>query len=88
MKLSSLFKKSETGMSIDHILDQGHKILRHQMIPPGRHDWPVHCRHRRTIEIAVHCCPPHRIDHGQQLDETRGLVMVIANNSEMKDGID
>lgn len=72
-------------MSIDHVLNQGNKILRHQMIPPGRHDWPVH---RWTIEIAVHCCPSHRIDHSQQLDETRGLVMVIANNSEMKNGID
>lgn len=67
-------------MGVDHVLYQRNKIFRHQIKPTGSAAiGAAIVRRQRSVQIVVcSISSAHiRIDHSQELDESRRLVMIV-----------
>ena len=77
VEFSRLFEEGQPRMGVDHVLDQRHEILRHQIEATGTGRAVVH----RPVEIVVRSAAVAHIgvDHGQELNESRGFVMIVVD---------
>ena len=75
MKFGRFFQECQSWMGVDHVLHQRHEVLWYQ-IEPTRTGTVV----QRTVQVVV-CSADVQVDHGQELNESRSLVMIVVNDS-------